>query len=75
MANLDLLSKDVFKLATFYGKDTVLNLWDISNNIQFTNVLWTFVWSDKYTDWRKGSLLKINWNIWSKVGKFFKDLF
>ncbi len=75
MPNLDLLSKDNFKLATFYGKDTQLNLWDISNNIQFTNVLWTFVWSNKYVEWRKGSWIKINWNIWSTVGKFFKDLF
>jgi cell division protein FtsA len=73
--NLDLLSKNIFKLATFYGKDTQLNLWDISNNIQFTNVLWTFVWSNKYVEWRKGSGFKINWNIWATVGKFFKDLF
>ncbi len=73
--NLDLLSKDTFKLATFYGKDNQLNLWDISNNIQFTNVLWTFVWSEKYMEWRKGSWLKINRNIWASVGKFFKDLF
>ena len=73
--NLDLLSKDIFKLATFYGKDTQLNLWDISNNIQFTNVLGTFVWSNKYVEWRKGSWLNINWNIWSTIGKFFKDLF
>ena len=75
MPNLDLLSKDIFKLATFYGKDNTLNLWDISNNIQFTNVLWTFVWSNKYTEWRKGSWIKINWNIGASVGKFFKDLF
>jgi cell division protein FtsA len=75
LPNLDLLSKDIFKLATFYWKDNQLNLWDISNNIQFTNVLWTFVWSSKYMDWRKWSWLKINWNIWWSVKKFFKDLF
>ena len=39
MPNLDLLSKDVFKLATFYGKDNILDLGDISSNIQFINVL------------------------------------
>ena len=75
MPNLDLLSKDVFKLATFYGKDTQLNLWDISNNIQFTNVLWTFVWSNKYQDGRKWSrgidIKKLWWKIWD----FFKNLF
>lgn len=77
MPNLDLLAKDVFKLATFYGKDTQLNLWDISNNIQFTNVLWTFVWSNKYQDWRKwwawfGKGIK---QIWWKIWDFFKNLF
>lgn len=75
MPNLDLLSKDIFKLATFYGKDTQLNLWDISNNIQFTNVLWTFVWSNKYQDgrikWRGIDIKKIWWKIWD----FFKNLF
>ncbi len=50
MPNLDLLSKDVFKLATFYGKDNVLNLGDISSNIQFINVLGTYVWANKYTE-------------------------
>lgn len=39
MPNLDLLSKEIFKLATFYGKDNILNLGDISSNIQFINVL------------------------------------
>ncbi len=75
MPNLDLLSKNTFKLATFYGKDTQLNLWDISSNIQFTNVLWTFVWSNKYVEWRKWSSFNINWNLRSTVWKFFKDLF
>lgn len=75
LPNLDLLSKDNFKLATFYGKDNQLNLWDISNNIQFTNVLWTFIWSNKYMDGRKWSKIKINWNMWPTIKKFFKDLF
>ena len=75
MPNLDLLSKDVFKLATFYGKDTQLNLWDISNNVQFTNVLWTFVWSNKYQDGRiKGRGIDIK-KIWWKIWDFFKNLF
>jgi len=54
MPNLDLLSKDVFKLATFYGKDNILDLGDISSNIQFINILGTYVWSNKYTEGRKG---------------------
>ncbi len=77
MPNLDLLSKDIFKLATFYGKDTQLNLWDISNNIQFSNVLWTFVWSNKYQDGRKwwGWINLDIKKIWWKITDFFKNLF
>jgi len=51
MPNLDLLAKDIFKLATFYGKDHMLNIWDLSTNIQFMNVLWAYLWSKKYTEW------------------------
>ncbi|HRX63719.1 MAG TPA: cell division protein FtsA [Candidatus Absconditabacterales bacterium] len=75
MPNLDLLSKDTFKLATFYGKDNQLHLGDISNNIQFTNVLGTFIRSNKYTEGRKGSGIKINLDIIGGVKKFFKELF
>jgi len=72
--NVDLLAKDVFKLATFYGKDTMLDLGDLSSNIQFTNVLGAYVRSNKYTEWRKWNF-KLNFDVVGKVGKFFKDLF
>jgi len=72
--NIDTLSKEVFKLATFFGKDKHLNLGDLSHNIQFTNVLWTHVWSNKYTEWRKSNF-KINFSGFGNIGKFFKDLF
>jgi len=75
MPNLDLLSKEVFKLATFYGKDNILNLGDISSNIQFINVLGTYVRSNKYTEWRKGQWLKFNLDFVGKIWTFFKDLF
>jgi len=76
MPNLDLLSKDIFKLATFYGKDNILNLGDISSNIQFINVLWTYVWSNKYAEGRKGSGMNINFGgMVGKIWTFFKDLF
>jgi hypothetical protein len=75
MPNLDLLAKDVFKLATFYGKDNILNLGDISSNIQFINVLGTYVWSNKYSEGRKGAGLKFNLDFVGKIGTFFKDLF
>lgn len=75
MPNLDLLSKNVFKLATFYGKDNILQLGDISSNIQFINVLWTYVRSNKYTEGRKGIGLNFNIDFVGKIGSFFKDLF
>jgi len=75
MPNLDLLSKDIFKLATFYGKDNILNLGDISSNIQFINVLWTYVRSNKYTEGRKWMGIKFNLDFVGKIWTFFKDLF
>jgi len=67
MPNLDLLAKDVFKLATFYGKDNILNLGDISSNIQFINALGTYVRSNKYTEGRKGGGFKMNFaNYWAE---------
>ncbi|HRU50490.1 MAG TPA: cell division FtsA domain-containing protein, partial [Candidatus Absconditabacterales bacterium] len=76
LPNLDLLAKESFKLASFYGKDNQLNLGDISNNIQFTNTLGTFARSNKYMDGRKGSRIKFNFSgIWESIIKFFKDLF
>lgn len=73
--NLDLLSKDSFKLASFYGKDQILNLGDLSNNIQFVNVIGCYYWSMKYTDDNRGGRgIKI-WAFGKKIGDFFKNLF
>lgn len=74
IANIDLLAKEVFKLATFFAKDNQLNLGDLSSNLQFINILWTYVRSNKYTEWRKWNF-KINFDFMSNIGKFFKDLF
>ncbi|MDR0369624.1 MAG: hypothetical protein LBH96_03830 [Candidatus Peribacteria bacterium] len=57
--NLDYLAKDTFKLATFFGKDQLVNLGDISNNIQFTNVIGCYYWSMKYVDEKRGGGIKI----------------
>jgi len=74
LPNLDILCKDVFKLATYPWKDRQLNLGDISSNIQFTNVLWTFIWTTKYEDtapiWGF-DMSKARW----KIKGFLKDLF
>jgi cell division ATPase FtsA len=72
--NLDYLSKDTFKLATFYGKDQLVNIGDLSNNVQFVNVLGCYYWSMKYIDERRGGGIKI-WKLGTKIGEFFKKLF
>ena len=80
MANLDVLAKDIFKLATFFGKDSVYNFGEISTNIQLINVLGAFVWGNKFAE-HKGNRFNFNFNkminmdMFGKVGKFIKDLF
>ena len=73
---IDILSKEVFKLATFYAKDQVINIGDLSNNIQFINIIWCYYWSLKYVEegrhwWWGIKIGRFAWKIW----KFFKDLF
>ncbi len=73
---LDVLSKEVFKLATFYAKDQMVELWDLSNNIQFINVIGCYYRSLKYIEegrhgWWGLKIWRTVWKIW----KFFKDLF
>lgn len=77
MHNVDLLAKDIFKLATFFGKDTQYNMGELSTNIQLLNVLGTFVWGNKFAPSRgtKFNLKFINMDMFGKVGKFIKDLF
>lgn len=75
MQNLDYLAKQTFKLATFYGKDLILGLGDLSVNIQFLNLLWVYHWSNKYMDIdsRKMSFKAGKWM--NNIGDFFKNLF
>ena len=72
---LDVLSKEIFKLATFYAKDQMVNIWDLSNNIQFINIIWCYYRSLKYIEegrhWWWINIWKTMW----KISKFFKDLF
>ena len=76
ITSCDVLAKDIFKLATFYGKDNFLNLGDISENVLFTNVLGAYIRSNKYTEGRKSSFkLNLNFDFVDNVTKFFKDLF
>ena len=73
---LDILSKEVFKLVTFYAKDHALNLWDLSSNIQFINVIWCYYRSLKFEEeWHHNwGNLKIGKTV-SKIWKWIKDFF
>jgi hypothetical protein len=76
MQNLDYLSKNVFKLATFYGKDLLVDVWDLSLNIQFVNLLGIYYWSNKYVDGSsRGPRMVSVWKIWKKIWWWLKDLF
>ena len=73
---LDILSKEVFKLVTFYAKDQMLNLWDISNNVQFVNVIWCYYRSLKFEEeshhsWGGLKIGKTAWKIWKSIKDFF----
>ena len=73
---IDILSKEVFKLATFYAKDQVINIGDLSNNIQFINIIGCYYWSLKYVEEGRHGWWGINfWKTMWKIWKFFKDLF
>ena len=75
MQNLDYLAKNVFKLATFYGKDILVDVWDLSLNIQFVNLLGVYNWSNKYMDVSSRKMSFKPGKVISKVGGWFKDLF
>lgn len=75
---LTVLAKDIFKLATFKWKERSLELWDLSANQQFINVIGLYSWAMKYFQAQKKSFsFNFNMNFWlfSKVWEFFKQLF
>lgn len=74
MTNIDLLAKNIFKLATFFGKDTQVNMGELSSNIQLINVLGTYVWGTKFGEARRWKF-KLNFDVIGKFGKRVKDLF
>ncbi len=74
MNNIDLLAKNIFRLATFFGKDTKLNMGELSSNIQIINVLWTYVRWSKFGEVRR-TKFKMNFDVIGKFGKRVKDLF
>ncbi len=76
MANLDKLSKLQFKLATWYWKDNLMKLWELSSNLQYVNVIWVNYWF-----WKYGWIIWWWFSIWisfswlKKLWKYIKDMF
>lgn len=74
---LDLLSKQIFKLATFYAKDNNLYIWDLSNNQQFITTLWLYTRAQKYNE-TKSWLFNFSggWaSLFDPIKKLFKKVF
>lgn len=76
MQNVDRVAKDIFKLASFRGKDKIMWVWDISNNVQYVNVIWSYLWYNKYSE-EQPTWFTFWFGFWifKKLWKFIKDLF
>lgn len=74
--NLDLLAKDVFKLAVFYAQDKVMKFGDLSRNLQFINVIGNYVRSNKYQN-KRWWWFSFNLNFWFVrwIWDFLKKMF
>lgn len=75
---LDMLAKDVFKLASFAAEDKMMRLWDLSKNPIFINVIGANVWSQKYQQrrwWFSLSSFSLNMSIFNKIREFLKKMF
>lgn len=74
--HITVLAKDIFKLATYKAKDLVVQIPEVSSNLDLLNLIGLYVRSTKYYQ-PKGRGLKLNMDF-SFVGKivdFFKQLF
>ena len=69
------LAKDSFKLSCILGHDSTLNMWDLSQNIQFSNILGTYFWSEKYHDHKKSNTFKVSFGRLWGLRKFLKEVF
>jgi cell division protein FtsA len=76
------IAKNVFKLATFTGKDLLYGLADLSTNPQLVSLIWIYAWSEKYYEGGKGwlrgfswSSINISWQWRQKVWQWIKNIF
>lgn len=74
--NVDILAKDVFKLAVFPAHDKVMKLGDLSYNPQFVSVIGNHVRSNKYQNNKRRSFdFKFNFGFVRNIGDFIKKMF
>jgi cell division protein FtsA len=74
--NVTFLAKDVFKLATYKAKDTVLKLPELSHSSEWLNTLGIYVWVNKYhqprSRWFKFSM---DFKFFHGIAEFFRKIF
>jgi len=74
--NIEMLAKDVFKLAVFRWHDKVMQLGDLSHNPQFINVIGDYVWANKYQNAHKRRFkLSLDFGFIRGLGSFLKKMF
>lgn len=74
MQNLDLLAKTQFRLSASYGKDLLVNTGELSNNIQFINLIGAYYRSNKYMDIDSRKMSFKPGKFISKIWDFFKSI-
>jgi len=73
--NILVLAKDVFKLATFLAKEQSLSFGDASSHPQLINLLWVYLWIQKYYKKSPKRGIKMNFSVFGKLKEFMQQLF
>jgi hypothetical protein len=73
---LDVLAKQTFLFACFFWKDKSMLFWDLWNNLQFMNVLWDYLWLNKYSNPIKSRFsFGKSWDLIWNIKKILNNLF
>lgn len=75
VANILMLAKDVFKLATFAAKEQSQSFGDASSHPQLMNVLWVYLRSQKYYKKSSKRWISMNFSFLGKIKEFLQQLF
>lgn len=72
--NIQEFAKQYFKLSSKLWEVLSNKFWDLWANPQFINIIWDYLWEDKY--WGMiNRWLNIDFGIFKKISDFFKKLF